>query len=158
MAAQTEYTIKQDVAYAGLIYALHPHDINSFLVEDSDGIEFGVAVSRGTDVDRQVTKGGSDFVGITVRSLEREGANTGAIQYEEKEAAGVMAAGYIWAVCPTGCNPGDAVKYDGTTGELDAGTAGAGEWQLDEAEWWTTASAGDLAVIRLADKDATAGS
>lgn len=151
MSAQTSYSINQPVAYAGLIYALHPHDIDSMSVETAAGIAFGVAVSRGTDPDRQIVLGGdAAFYGITIRSLEREGDDAaGAISYSEKETAGVMRKGYIWVVCPTGCVPGDSVKYNDTTGVIDAGVAGAGETQLNNASFETTAAAGGLAVLKL---------
>ena len=150
MSAQTSYSIKQPKAYVGLIYAQAPHDIVSRDVETVAGIGFGVAVSRGTNAERQIVAGGSDFLGITIRSLDKEGAaNTGAIQWNEKEAAGVLRSGYIWAVCPTGCNPGDAVKYTDATGVIDAGAPGAGETAIANAQWETVAVAGELAVIRI---------
>ena len=159
MSAQLSYDINQAVAYAGLIYAQAPHDIISRDVETVAGIAFGVAVSRGTDKDKQTILGGTDFIGITIRSLEREGAaNTGAIEYSETETAGILRNGYIWALCPTGCVPGDSVNYVDATGVLDSGTAVAGETQLDGAEWDSTASAGGLAVIRLNSLNTTAGS
>ena len=74
------------------------------------------------------------------------------------ETAGVMRSGYIWAVCPTGCVPGNAVNYADGTGILDSGAAGASETQLDGATWETTASAGELAVIRIQTSAVTAGS
>lgn len=158
MSAQTSYSIKQPKAYAGLIYAQAPHDIVSRMVETVAGIGFGVAVSRGTDKERQIVAGGTDFLGITIRSLDKEGAaNTGAIQWNETEAAGILRDGYIWAVCPAGCNPGDAVKYTNATGVIDAGAAAAGETQLDGAQWETVAAAGELAVIRIETSATTAG-
>lgn len=150
MSAQTSYSIKQPLAYAGLIYAQAPHDVVSRMVETVAGIGFGVAVSRGTNKERQIVAGGSDFLGVTIRSLEKEGAaNTGDIQWNEKEAAGVLRSGYIWVVCPAGCNPGDAVKYTNATGVIDAGAAGAGETAIANAKWETVAAAGELAVIRI---------
>lgn len=158
MSAQTSYSIKQPGAYAGLIYAQAPHDIVSRDVETVAGIGFGVAVSRGTDKERQIVAGGTDFLGITIRSLDKEGAaNTGAIQWNETESAGVIRNGYIWAVCPAGCNPGDAVKYTNATGVINAGAAAAGETQLDGAQWETVAAAGELAVIRIETSATTAG-
>lgn len=158
MSAQTSYSLKQAVAYAGTIYAQAQKDIVSRSVETAAGIGFGVAVSRGTDKEQQIVIGGTDFLGITIRDLSKEGAaNTGDIKWNQKETAGVMRNGYIWAVCPTGCNPGDAVKYVNATGVLDAGAAGAGETQLDGAQWESTASAGALAVIRIETSATTAG-
>ena len=158
MSAQTSYSIKQPKAYAGLVYAQAPHDIVSRDVETVAGIGFGVAVSRGTDLERQIVAGGTAFLGITIRSLDKEGAaNTGAIQWNEKEAAGILRDGYIWAVCPSGCNPGDPVNYVNATGVLDSGAAVAGETALDGAQWETVAAAGELAVIRIDSSATTAG-
>lgn len=158
MSAQTSYSIKQPKAYAGLVYAQAPHDIVSRDVETVAGIGFGVAVSRGTNLERQVVAGGTAFLGITIRSLDKEGAaNTGAIQWNEKEAAGILRDGYIWAVCPSGCNPGDPVNYVNATGVLDSGAAVAGETALDGAQWETIAAAGELAVIRIDSSATTAG-
>ena len=129
MSAQTSYDIRQGKAYAGLIYAQAPHDIVSRSVETVAGIGFGVAVTRGTDADKQIVPAASaDFLGVTIRSLEQEGGEAGAIKWDVKETAGVMRSGYIWAVCPTGCVPGDAVNYADGTGVLDSGAAGAIEW------------------------------
>ena len=159
MSAQTSYARNIPKAYAGLIYALAPHDNISRDVEGVAGIEFGVAVSRGTDKERQAVAGGDDFLGITYRDLGREGAaNTGAIKYSEKETAGIMREGYIWAVLPAGGNPGDAIKYTTATGVLDVGTAGVGEIQLDGAQLDTVTAAGELGVIRLGSIDTTTGS
>jgi len=158
MSAQTSYSIGIRAALAGLLYAQAPHDIVSRAVETVAGIGFGVAVTRGTDADKQIDLAGSaDFLGITIRSLEQEGGEAAAIQWDQYETAGVMREGYIWAVCPAGCVPGNAVKYTDGTGVLDAGAAGAGETQLDGATWETTAAAGELAVIRLETSAVTAG-
>jgi hypothetical protein len=159
MSAQTSYDIRQGKAYAGLIYAQAPHDIVSRSVETVAGIGFGVAVTRGTDADKQIVPAASaDFLGVTIRSLEQEGGEAGAIKWDVKETAGVMRSGYIWAVCPTGCVPGDAVNYADGTGVLDSGAAGAGSTSLDGASWETTAVAGELAVVRLSTSAVTAGS
>ena len=159
MSAQLSYDIRQGKGYAGLIYAQAPSDIISRSVETTAGIGFGVAVTRGTNPDKQVVMATSaNFLGITIRSLEQEGGEAGAIQWDVKETAGIMRSGYIWAVCPTGCLPGAAVKYTDGTGVLDSGAAGVGETSLDGATWETTASAGELGVIRLNTSAVTAGS
>lgn len=158
MSAQTEYSKNLAKGYPGLIFAQNPSDIVSRLVETVNGIPFGVAAGVGTDAERQVIAGGAIFAGITIRSLDKEGAaNTGAIQWNVTEAAGIMRMGYVWAECPAGCNAGDAVKYVNATGALNAGAAGAGETQLDEAIWDSKAVAGEIAVIRLSGMSTTAG-
>ena len=159
MSAQLSYDIRQGKGYAGLIYAQAPSDIISRSVETTAGIGFGVAVKRGTNPDKQVVIATSaNFLGITIRSLEQEGGEAGAIRWDVKETAGIMRVGYIWAVCPTGCVPGNAVNYADGTGVLDSGAAGVGETQLNGATWETTAIAGELAVIRIQTSAVTAGS
>src|SRR5210317_456864 len=148
MAAQTSYQISQDSAYAGQIYGQGLVSIFSRSVETTEGIPFGVAVSRGTDPGKQVVLGGTDFVGITVRSLDFEGAvNTGDIFYKETDTAAIMRFGVVWAICPSGCVAGDQVKYTTSTGVLDASDAVLGDAIIFGAYWDSTAGAGDLAVI-----------
>ena len=150
MSAQTSYSINQAIAYAGMIFAQAPSDIMSASVEGASGIGFGVAVSRGTDKEKQIVAGGDGtFVGVTVRDLGREGAANGTIKYSENETAGVMRDGYLWVVCPSGCNPGDVANYVDATGIIDSGVAVAGETDITGATFETVAAAGELAVLRI---------
>lgn len=159
MSAQTSYDINQGKAYAGLIYALHPHQIDSRAVETVAGIGFGVAVGRGTDLEKQCVLGTAAYLGITVRSLDREADDAaGAIEYSQYETAAIMREGYVWVALPAGGNPGDAIKYTTATGVLDVGTAGVGETQLDGATLETVTAAGELGVVRLESTATTVGS
>ncbi len=156
MSAQTSYAINQAVAYAGLIFAQAPKDVISRDVETAAGIPFAVVVSRGTDKDRQCLLGGTTgILGITVRSLDREADDAaGAIEYAENETAAIMREGCIWAVCPTGCVPGDAVNFVEATGVLDSGApADTTETALDDCYWDSTAAAGALGIIRVNNVD-----
>lgn len=156
MSAQTSYAIKQVKGYAGQIYAQAPKDIISRSVETAAGIGFGVVVSRGTDKDNQCILGGTTgILGVTVRSLDQEGVvNTGAIKYDQYETAAIMREGYIWAVCPTGCNPGDAVNFVEATGVLDSGApSGTGETGLNDCYWDSVAAAGAIALLRVKNVD-----
>lgn len=156
MSAQTTYEQNQPVAYAGLIYAQNPKDVISRAVETAAGVGFGVVVSRGTDKDKECILGGTTgILGVTVRSLDREADDAaGAIKYSQYETAGIMRNGYIWAVCPTGCVPGDVVNFVEATGVLDSGApADTTETALDNCFWDSTAAAGELAVLRVKDPD-----
>jgi len=158
-AAQTTYPISMVVSNAGQLVDLHDNDISSKSVE-SASIGFGLAVSRGTNSDRQAVLGGTSFLGITVRDLAREGANSGTLQYLANETAAVLTKGYIWVVCPGGCVPGQSVLYVDATGILDVspvGVAGPGETLLNDAQWETTAAAGELAILRLDTFQTTTG-
>lgn len=161
MSVQTSYAINTDQAYAGQVVNLAPHDIISRSVETVAGIAFGVVVSRGTDADNQCLIGGtSSILGVSVRALDIEGAiNTGAIQYDENETAAIMRDGYIYAVCPTGCVPGDAVNFVEATGILDSGApVGVGETGLDDCFWDSTTAAGEIGILRVKNvENITAG-
>ena len=159
MSAQLSYAINQRKAFAGMLADVQNHDIISRSIETAAGADFGIAVSRGTDKDKQAVIGGvTGFLGLTVRSLERENANNDIVKYSEKETAAIIRVGYVYAVCPSGCNPGDPVNFVEATGVLDSGApAGAGETGIDDASWETTAAAGELAVIRMAGVNTTAG-
>jgi len=152
MTAQLTYAINQPKAYEGLIVAQASHDIISRSVEGVAGVAFAVVVSRGTDKEKQAVLGGTNgFLGITIRDLGREGAiNDSTVKYSEKETAGIMRDGYIWAKCPTGCNPGDPVNFTEVTGILDSGVpSGVGETGLDDCFWDSVAAAGELAILRV---------
>lgn len=160
MVAQTSYAINLAIAIHGQLYSLATSDIISRLAEGAAGIGVGVAVSRGTDPDRQMLLGGAtNYLGITIRSLDRENdVNTGDVIFLEKAAASVLRKGYINLICPTGCVPGALAFYDDVTGIVDAGTAGVGDTQITNAYWDTTAAAGEIAVLVLETTANTAGS
>lgn len=152
MSAQLTYAISQAIAYMGQLFAQAPKDILSRSVETAAGVGFGVVVSRGTDKDTQCVLGGTTgFLGVTVRSLDREGDDAaGSIDYDQYDTAAILRDGYIWVTCPTGCVPGDAVNFVEATGVLDSGApVGVGETGLDDCYWDSTAAAGELAVLRV---------
>jgi len=150
MTVQTSYVQNLGSAYEGQLYALGEKDVISMSAEGAAGIDFGVAVSRGTDKAGQCTLGGTDFIGVALRSLEREGNASAVAKYSEKETVGVLRRGYVWIKCPAGCNVGDSVKFTSATGVIDAGTAGGGEVQITGATWETVSAAGEIAVLRIA--------
>ena len=99
---------------------------------------------------------------VCVRTLNADGfsvevAANGDITYEDEDAVAIIRDGYIWAVCPTGCVPGDVVNYVDATGVLDSGAAVAGETLIDDAQWETTTAAGQIGLIRINSTSTTAG-
>lgn len=150
MSAQTTYKNYQEPALAGMLHGTGPRDVVSMAAEGGD-IPFGVVVSRGTDPDSQAVIGGTEFLGVTVRSLEREGdRNTGDVAYRENDTMSILRKDYIWVVAVSGSVPGAVVNYNTTTGVIDSGAPGAGEVLLPNGTFETTASAGELALIRIA--------
>lgn len=151
MAAQTTVTLNPGTAYAGLIADMNPHTLVSRKTETAAGIGFGLVVSRGTANDQIVLGGDGTGFGVTVRTLDREGAQTtGAVQYDQYDVASVMVEGYCYAAINTAsASKGDKLKYDDTTGAIEAGTAGAGETQMNAYLEEAVTSSGQIALIRL---------
>lgn len=164
MGAQTSYQRLQNVAYAGLVYAQAPTDIISGIVEGAN-LAPGLAVSRGT-TDQGVIVGGGEFYGVSVRALDLEGDSNAVLEYVEGDTSAILRSGYIWAVCLSGCVPGDIVQYftqtaeDAQPGNIFAGTFGAGEplqANLDAglvqvatgATWESTTEVGGIGLLRL---------
>jgi hypothetical protein len=137
-------------AYAGLIGDLQYAEVVSKLCETAAGVGFGFTVSRGTS-DDQAVLGGTSLIGVTVRSLDREGAaTTAAVKYNQNEAMGVIKKGYVWINLVNTGSAGAAIYSVDADGTIAAGTAGAGQTQIPNATLETTvASAGDLALIRV---------
>jgi len=123
MPAQTTYERLTPIGIAGDIAYMAEREVISRAVEDAT-LAAPVAVGTGTDPDTQVLVGstGGPAFGITLRKLTTQGViNTGALTYVAEEVINVMRRGYIWAICPAGCVPGDVVNYLDATGVLDAG-------------------------------------
>ncbi len=155
MSAQTSYLINQAIALAGMIADLGFQERRSFIAEGP--VDFGIAVSGGTDKEKQVIAGGTDFYGISYRSIEREGQANGTINYLDKDTVGVLREGYIWVTLAVGAAVGASIKYTNATGALSTGAAVAGETQLDDARLETVVLAGELGLVRLAGISTTAG-
>ena len=151
MSAQTSYGLSQANALAGLLYSTEKGDRITRAAEGAADIPFGYAVSRGTNADTQAVAGGTSFLGITIRSLDQEGsAQTGDLAYRPTQAMAVMRAGYIWVAVAAGCVPGDVAKYVTATGAIDSGAPVVGEAAIPGGTFETTATAGTLALLRIA--------
>lgn len=149
--SQTSYSINHGEAYEGMIADLQPKEIVSRAVETAAGIGIAVAVSRGTDAEKQVVLGADGaFFGVTVRSLDHEVNDSGNLVYDQYDAADIMRHGYIWVAVPSGCSVGDLANYADGTGVIDAGAeVGGTSTQIPGATFETAAAAGGLALLRI---------
>lgn len=152
MTVQTAYGFIAP-AVAGQIVDMYFNEIVSKLVETAAGLEFGVAVGRGTG-DNQVVLAGT--YGISVRELTREMDKRGAgavTKYVLGNAAAIMRKGHVWvkldAGSTLGVSPGDAVHYMPVTGVLVDSTT-ATSVAIPGATFEGTAAAGELVEVRLA--------
>lgn len=140
MAIQTDYNATLAPAVAGAQATMVPATIISRNVEDAP-IGFGVGVSQG-DADKGIVAGGADFVGITL--LDRSAAGEGDT-FRQGDSARVMTKGDIWVVAAGAVAAGDGVAVNAGGGFIAAGADDA----IPGARWDTSATNGQLAVIRL---------
>ena len=144
MALQTTYTRYMTEGAAGAPATSHTWDGDTWVAKASAEIPFGYAVSKDSSGDNICVKGGNGFVGVAVRDLTL--VHDTPDQYEEYDNVVAMVRGDIWVVVEDAVTAYAVVKYNATTGQLgsDGGVTIAG------AYWRTSASAGGLAIVRLA--------
>lgn len=155
MAVQTTYPDNIAPAVAGAQATMLPATFVSRTVETA-AIGFGRPVGQGTADKGVVLFASGTVVGIT--SLDRGAAghtvSSGQVtahtpdQYGIGETARIQTKGDIWVVCTTGCNAGDPVFVRPSNATFQTSSANSGV-QIVGARWDTTATAGNLAVIRL---------
>ena len=150
MSVQDSYSINMGRGYAGQLADLNKNRIISRLAEGG-AIGMGVVVSRGT-ADDQAVLGGTDPIGVTVRTLDREGdLGTADLEYKEKDAMAVIEDGCVLVSVGSVGVPGDVLKFNNTTGAILTGAPGAGETALPGVLEETVANVDDIAKIRLID-------
>lgn len=120
------------------------------IVQPVAGIGFGRVVCQGTTA-KECNLGGAagTFLGITLRDITtvvQQGNSATPDLTLENFNIGIMNAGDIWVVAVNGCTAGAAATFDATTGQLNPVTAGIA---MAHSRWLTTATAGNLAVLRL---------
>ena len=157
MSVQTSYGITQNIAFRGQKSDLQLSNTISKTIQDQE-VDFGLALVRGT-LDATATLAtatGSQFVGISQRTLAgtSTGAGVDARKYQVNESANVLEEGVIWVICENGCVQGDDVffRFVVGTGELGGFTSANVAGETDQvllATWETTATAGNLAQIKL---------
>lgn len=140
---QTDYNDNIGVGYAGAIVNMERGNLISRNVEDSGGIAFGLAVMQGTEDKGITVSDGTDFLGVTVRTQDRDPDAPNVFAFQE--SARIMTKGVIWVANSGGVVAGDEVSAL-ADGALGAATSG----NVAGARWDTTADDGELAQLRLA--------
>ena len=157
---QTSYTENIRDAVAGMVGTSTVCVIDSYEATGTAGIKYGYGVKRTTTVG-QIAAGAdgassapfavTDFLGVTVRDMGREGTDTAADtdEYAAGEVAGVLSQGDIWVPVEAQVTAGHDVSVDETTGQLSSQTA-ADDQFLVKGRWMTSqSSANGLALLRL---------
>lgn len=155
MAIQTSYPSNMAAAVAGMRASSIPATIVSRTVETA-AVGFGKAVEQGAaDNGCKLFDGGVVF-GITLLDRSASGLTlsggliTGETvdSYGVGESAAVILKGDVWAVCATGCAPGDPVYVRPSNGDFQNDNTNSAVL-IPGARWNTTAAAAALAIIYL---------
>jgi len=143
VTVQTSYSRTLTAASAGQPASEHRFVSETMQVDNADGIGFGLVVSR-TGTGRDVGLGGTVPLGISVRDVTRKPSDSDT--YLDNADIVVLTKGDIWVTVEDDVAVGDVVEYNTTTGQLgsDGGTTLLG------AKWMTSASAGNIALLRVA--------
>lgn len=136
------YKSQPDVGVAGSIATTGNRDIDTYIVENVEGIAFGLAVAQGSNDTsvRAVKTGDTHFKGITALDLSsRDDA-----KYQQYDNARIMHEGVIWVEVTEDVKADDQVAVDLTTGKFNKSGA-----VFANAYFKTSSLAGGLAQVRL---------
>jgi len=162
MSAQNSYESGLKKGYAGQLADIGWNDVvTGTVVAAGSDVKPSNAVSVETtsEKDRIVALGVASvnqFAGLAVRDLADE-VVAGNIVYQEKDSLPILQSGHMYCVIPTGGNASNKLKVNATTGVVDVGVAGPGEFQLDGNLEEVTA-AGEVGLIHLRSLTVVAGS
>lgn len=134
-------------AEAGGKYDIRPDVVTSFAAEGI--VAFGLAVTRGTDGEKQcgvVDNAGDEFVGVSLRehTVVQAGATA---QYEDTDTVAVLEQGACWVEVTSDVAAGAAAYVDIANGKFtDVPTANLA---VPGGKFITTATSGNLAALAI---------
>lgn len=153
--AITNYALTMDKAFAGALYDLSSHTVDSFAVEEADGIGVAAAVIRGTDAEHQVkspsTSGdGAKVIGVTLHT-HIEPPEAGKKYYPKNYTVPVVTKGRVWITTGGAVNAGDEahLKLADGTFVKEAVVDGTIEALGCGAKFITSCNKAGLAVIEI---------
>lgn len=140
---QSTYADNIPVGYKGGLVNEEPKTLISRNVEDSGGLDFGLAVMQGTEDKGCVVSDGSDFLGVTVRDQSVDPSDPNTFEYNTE--ARIITEGVVWVAVSGAVNAGDIVVAlaDGALGTDSSSDV------VSNARWDTSAADGELAQLRL---------
>lgn len=147
------YSLNMDEAYAGMLYDLSDKQIDTFAVEDSEGISAGAAVVRGTNPAKQVKAAsaagdGANVVGVVLHT-HKELVKNGKY-YEQGYAVPVVSKGRVYVNVGGAVTAGKVANLklaDGTFTDEDV--ASGIETVACGAKFITSTSAAGVAVVEI---------
>lgn len=150
MAVQTAYNVNQPVGYPGQPANMNTYTADSLICETVAGIGFGLAVSQGANYNGCVLGGASAavFRGLTVRDVTLA-ANVVPDKFADGDTISVMFRGDMWVTVGADVTAGQDVTFSSTTGVLSSAAASGSQFTIAGARWMTSATSGNVAIVRL---------
>ncbi len=146
---QSAYPDNISEAVEGMIANTSTCDVDSLVVEDTDGFGWGVACQQGTaDNGVKIGIATGKFRGVSVRDRTQDPDHSD--KYPKGETAGILWRGDVWVKAEAAVAIGEDVTAKTTTGALSSKVAGTTQIAISGARWMTAAAAGKLARLRLA--------
>lgn len=156
---QTTYTEDQPTAVAGMAANTQPRGVDSYRVNQSAGIGYGLAVRRDSSSDSEVNLGctaGADpftathFLGVAKVDLAVPASPGNPDEVQNGDMIAVLHAGDIWVVVSAAVNAGDDVACDTTSGKFNTAVGSATNAVIPNAVFLSDqATADGLALLRL---------
>ena len=159
MPVQTSYDQEYEKSFPGGRVDLGNFiDIISKNVEGS-AIGYGLGVVLGTADDQCIlpSTATGTFLGVTERTLDGVANSDNESEYARYTSANIIRTGRVWVECEDGCVFGDRVFMRYTAGATES----LGAFRTDDdsgdaveipgARWESTATAGNIAVLKLPD-------
>lgn len=157
MPVQTTYPDNQPVAVAGAQATMVPATIISRNVETA-AIAFGKAVAQGTADKGCHAFGSGDTAVLGIALLDRSASGLSvtngqvsgqtADTFGVGESARIITKGDVWVVAGVNVTAGQPVYVRPSNGDFQPTNANSAV-QISGARWDTSATAGNLAVVRL---------
>lgn len=149
-AVQTSYPQTLRPAVAGMKADMTPEVTISRVVEGVAGIGFGLAVGKGTG-DRQVTLGGTGFIGVTLmdQTITHLTPQANPDFYPDKDVCVLMQKGTVWVLADGPVVAGDDVTFTQATGRIGTKAVAGDIIAIPNAVFETSAADGALAILKL---------
>jgi len=152
MPTQTSYNLRHAKAFEGMIAEEVIPTLISREVEEAAGIAFGKPVVKGTGDNQIIVPnaiGENNYVGIAVRDpAARLLSADGVDKYAQRDTALVMTKGIIWVRATGNVTAGSNVYVTEATAGLDD-ASGSNIFQIPNAKWLDTVTAGNLSRVEL---------
>lgn len=164
MSVQTTYESNISAAYEGQLANLEQNNNVISKYCEGSAIDYGRAIVRGTEDEQVVLPSatGQKFMGITVYTTEGVIEPDDERTYKQYNAAGILREGLIWGYTEQSVVPGDPVFFRHTADAAPLDVIGRFRKDLDTdkadqiegATFESTATAGELVLIRLTGQQA----